>query len=86
MAIQKLQLVCNYWGSDAGNRNFDILVDGVKVASQQLEREKPNEFFDATYNIPEELLKDKKTVTIKFQAKPGNTAGGLFGCSLLKSE
>lgn len=81
-----LQLICTYWGSDGGNRNFDILADDVKIASQQLEKEKPNEFFDVTYNIPEELVKNKQTITIKFQARPGNTAGGVFGCRLLKAE
>ena len=45
----------------------------------QLEKEKPNAFFDATYNIPEELVLNKKTITIKFQARPGSIAGGLFG-------
>lgn len=81
-----LQLICTYWGSDGGNRDFDILVDDIKIASQQLEKEKPNEFFDVVYVIPEELVKNKQTITIKFQAKPNNTAGGVFGCRLLKAE
>ena len=38
------------------------------------------------YAIPEELVRDKQIITIKFQAKPGNTAGGVFGCRLLKAE
>ncbi|MDQ6844277.1 MAG: glycoside hydrolase family 127 protein, partial [Bacteroidota bacterium] len=79
-----LQLVCSYWGSDNGNRNFDILVDDVKIASQKLESEKPNNFFDVYYDIPEKLLEGKQQVTIKFQALPGMMAGGLFGCRLLK--
>lgn len=79
-----LQLTCTYWGSDGGNRVFDILVDGVKITTQKLESEKPNTFFDAVYNIPSNLLAGKQIITVKFQAQPGKTAGGLFGCSLVK--
>ncbi|MDQ6904875.1 MAG: glycoside hydrolase family 127 protein [Bacteroidota bacterium] len=79
-----LEMICTYWGSDSGNRNFDILIDDVKIASQKLQSEKPNEFFDVTYAIPAKLLEGKKQVTIKFQALPGSMAGGVFGCRLLK--
>ncbi len=79
-----LQLNCTYWGSDGGNRVFDILVDGVKITTQKLESEKPNTFFDAVYNIPSNLLAGKQIITVKFQAQPSKTAGGLFGCSLVK--
>ena len=81
-----LEMICTYWGSDNGNRNFDILIDNVKIASQKLESDKPNEFFDVTYSIPEKLLEDKKQITVKFQAQPGSMAGGVFGCKLLKVE
>ncbi len=79
-----MQLVNTYWGSDNGNRNFDILVDGIKIASQKLQSEKPNEFFDVYYDIPENLLDGKQEVTVKLQAMPQSTAGGLFDCRLLK--
>lgn len=81
-----LQLVCTYWGSDNGNREFGIFADDVKIASQKLQSEKPNQFFDVYYDIPEKLLQDKQIVTIKFQALPGKMAGGLFGCRLLRKE
>ncbi len=81
-----LQLVCTYWGNDYGNREFEILVDDVKIASQKLESEKPNQFFDVYYGIPEKLLQDKKSITIKFQAMPGKMAGGLFDCKLLAEK
>ena len=78
------QLVCTYWGSDAGGREFEILVDGKRIATQLLNGSKPNEFFDAVYDIPAELLQGKTGVTITFQAHEGNTAGGLFGCRMVK--
>ncbi len=82
---KNLELVNTYWGSDNGSRNFDIFIDDVKIASQKLQSEKPNEFFDVYYHIPESLLEGKQVVTIKLQAMPGSTAGGLFDCRLLKA-
>ncbi len=72
-------LVATYWGSDAGNRTFDILVDGVKIATQTLNHEKPGQFFDVVYSIPGQLIEGKQKVTVRFQAHPGNIAGGLYG-------
>lgn len=75
-------LVVTYWGSDVGNRRFDILVGGVKVGEQVLENSRPGEFFDVAYPIPETVTRGKKNVTVRFQAKPGATAGGVFGARI----
>jgi hypothetical protein len=79
------ELRIGFWGSDAGGREFDILVEDVKLASLKLENNRPGAFYDETYPLPKELLANKKTVTVKFQARPGMTAGGIFGCAILKS-
>jgi len=79
-----VSLSCTYWGSDTGPRTFDILVDGRKIATQTLNRDKPNEFFDVEYPIPPELTRGRKQVTVKFQAHPGNFVGGVFGCAIVK--
>jgi DUF1680 family protein len=79
------ELRVGFWGSDAGGREFDILVDNVKVASLKLENNRPGAFYDETYPLSKELLANKKTVTVKFQAHPGMTAGGIFGCAILKA-
>ena len=78
------ELVCTWWGNETGERNFDILVDGTKIASQKLTNKKTGQFWDATYPIPVELTQGKEKVTIKLQAQPGNFAGGLFGSRVLK--
>ena len=46
----------------------------------------PGEFFDATYPIPQDLTKNKAKVTVRFQSHPGNMAGGVFGCRIVKRE
>lgn len=73
-----------YWGSDNGNRNFEILVDGKKVAEQTLNNNKPDSFFDVEYPIPNDQTHGKQRVEVKFQGMPGNLAGGVFGVRVLR--
>ncbi len=80
-----LALRCAYWGSDGGNRVFDILVDGEKLATQRLEQNKPGEFFEVEYPIPARLTAGKARVTVRFQAHPQCMAGGLFGLRTVKA-
>jgi len=78
-----LELLVSYWGSDSGPREFDILIDGTKIATQKLDRNRPDQFYDEVYPIPADLLKGKQSVTIRFQGHPGKTAGGIFDCRVL---
>ena len=82
---EPMRLVCTYWGSDHG-RTFDIMVDGEIIATQKLEAQKPNTFFDVTYTIPTELTRGKDSVRVRLQAHPNNTAGGLFGVRMMRAE
>jgi hypothetical protein len=79
-----VELVCTFWGGETGNRTFDILVDGTLIATQTLNRDKPDNFFDVVYKIPADLTRGKQKVEIRFEARPGETAGGLFGARILK--
>jgi DUF1680 family protein len=79
-------LSCRYWGSDFRNRTFDILVDGEKVATQRLQNERPGEFLDFDYPIPEALTRGKGAVIVRFQPREDQTAGGVFGCTTLRAE
>ena len=80
-----LLLRCTYWGSDAGSREFDIVVDGKVVAMQVLNNDRPGQFFDVDYPLPAALTQGKSSLTITLRAKPGRIAGGLFGCRLLRA-
>ncbi len=81
-----VELMVEYWGSETGRRQFDILIEGRKVATQKLLNNQPGEFFFATYAIPEELTEGKEKVTVKFRSHPGCTAGGVFGCRTVTPE
>ncbi len=80
-----VSLVCSYWGSETGPRTFDILVDGTKVATQSLQNDKPGEFFDVTYAIPQSLTRGKSKITIRFSGQPGNMAGGFYGVRVIRN-
>lgn len=79
-------LCCTYWGGDAPPRRFDVLVDGTRIATQELDRNRPGEFFDVEYPIPAQLTQGKRHVSVRFQAHTGNIAGGVFGLRLLRPE
>jgi uncharacterized protein len=78
-------LLCTYIGDDK-NRAFDLLIDGVKIGSQELNGGKTGHFFDVTYPIPAELLAGKTKVVARIQGVANKTAGRVFGCRIVKIE
>lgn len=77
-------LQCAYFGGDGAGREFDIKVDGQIIATEKLKQRLNTRFYTVDYAIPEALLKGKQSITVRFQALEGKTAGGLFGCRLLR--
>lgn len=76
-------LLCQYIGDDR-RRAFDILIDGVKIASQELNGGTTGKFFEVEYPIPVALTNGKTTVEVKIQGKDDKTAGRVFGCRIIK--
>jgi uncharacterized protein len=79
-------LVATYWGMDNRGRNFDILVEGEKVASEDINKYKESKFYDITYRIPSKLIQGKTKIKVTFQAKPKNQAGPVYGVRLVKES
>lgn len=77
-------LLCSYIGDDQ-NRAFDLLVDGIKIGTQELKGGTTGRFFDVTYPIPNEILKGKSKVEVRIQGHPGKTAGRVFGCRIVRN-
>ena len=77
-------LINTYWGMDNRGRVFDILVDGAKIATEDLNKYKESKFYNISYEVPVELTKGKSKVTIKLLPKPGNSAGPVYGCRMVK--
>lgn len=82
---QPQELWVTYWGSDAGRRVFDIVVDGRAIATQTLEHNRPDRFYDEVYPLPANLLQGKSTVTVTFRAHPDALAGGVFGARVMRA-
>ena len=79
-------LACTYWGSDTGNRTFDILVNGTVIATQYLTNNSPGQFFTVNYPMPTNLISAAATnLTVKFNAHSHQIAGGLFGLQSVTS-
>jgi hypothetical protein len=75
-------LLCTYIGDDQ-NRAFDLLIDDVRIATQELKGGTTGKFFDVEYPIPAELLTGKETVVVKVVAVQKKTAGRVFGCRMV---
>ena len=80
-----LVLMATYWGDERG-QEFDILIDNVLLASQQLKNSKPGRFFDVEYPLPEALTKGKTTVQVRFVPHNHSTAGPVFGVTLFTQK
>ncbi|APX67648.1 hypothetical protein AV944_11745 [Sphingomonas sp. LK11] len=74
-----------YWGEERA-RDFDILVDNVKVATQHLENDKPGAFFDVEYPLPPALTAGKKNVRVRIVPHDRSTAGPIFGMRLFAAK
>lgn len=81
-----LQLVVTYWGNDRLKPDFDLLVNGQKIASETLEGRPANEFYDVVYDLPKDVTKGQSSLTIKVQAHEGKAAGSICGLRVVRSK
>jgi hypothetical protein len=69
---------------DAG-RKFDIVVDGQRIAEVELPAGEAQEFYTRDYALPPALVQGANgRLEVKFVAKEGSMAGGLYGLRLLR--
>jgi len=80
-----LVVQATYWGDERA-RDFDILVDNVKVATQHLEADQPGKFFDVDYPLPIGVTKDKTNVKIRFVPHDRSSAGPVFGVRMVAAK
>jgi DUF1680 family protein len=81
-------LVVTLNSQERAKRTFAILVEGTRVGDGVIERYPPGSptahFYDVTYNIPAELVKDKQKVTVRFQATNGNETATVYGVRIAR--
>ena len=82
-----LLLRVRYWGDEGGKREFDILVDNRLLLTENIVGKwKKKEFVETEYPIPASMLKGKKSIRVRFQAKKGknNRAGAVYHIRLMR--
>jgi DUF1680 family protein len=80
------ELAVTYWGADRG-RQFDILIDDTRLASVALEGRRGETFYTVGYPLPLDVLRQQdRPMVVRFVAKDGSTAGGVFDIRLLKKH
>ena len=86
--LTNLQLRLKFWGvGEWKSHEFDIFIDDQLVKSvNNTGKYRISEFKYETYDIPEELLKGKTQVRVKFVAKPGKQIGEIYGVRLIKPQ
>lgn len=84
---ENLALMVRYWGNETADREFDILIDGKLLVSENLVGKwNRSEFVNVEYALPEAMLQGKKEVTVTFRSHPDKIAGGIFFIRLLAPE
>jgi len=81
---EAMRLNCRYSGDETKGHVFDIAVDDQIIATQNLTTLAPGHVVDLEYKIPAGLTRGKTEVKVEFVAHAGMTAGGLYGCQMLK--
>ena len=72
---------------DNRGRTFDILVNDVKIATEDLNKYKASKFYEIVYAIPADLTKGKDKVTITFKPAVNNMVGPVYGeVRMMKGE
>jgi DUF1680 family protein len=75
---QPMALVVEYWGGFPGSRTFDILLDDEILATENTSNKADGQFILEQYDIPDEMIFDKRIVRVTFQPHEGHRAGPVF--------
>jgi len=83
-----MALVVTYYSAERrrGTARFEILVDGERIAKQEVARSSPARFFDVEYAIGANLVQDKEKVTVRFQATNGKQIAAVFGIRMIRAN
>ncbi len=86
---QPMALVVTYRQDERQRRTFDLLVDGVKIGDQVVERQSPERqggFYDVEYPIPASAVSGRRKVTVRFQAAPGSEVAAVYGIRMIRGR
>ncbi len=83
-----MALIVTYYSAEwrRGPARFEILVDGQRLAEQEVGRSEPARFFDVEYPVTAGLVQGKEKVTVRFQAVGDNSVAGVFGIRMIRAD
>jgi DUF1680 family protein len=81
-----MTLVATYYSGDRRGTpaEFEIHIDGTRIAEQVIEQSDPHRFFDVAYSIPEQLVRGREKVTVRVQARDGSQIATIFGLRIIR--
>jgi hypothetical protein len=87
-AAHPMILLATYYSGDRRGTpaEFEIDVDSRRVADQELHLTEPHRFFDVEYPIPQQLVRGKARVTVRFQAKTGSQIATVFALRMIRGD
>ncbi|HEY2807853.1 MAG TPA: glycoside hydrolase family 127 protein [Steroidobacteraceae bacterium] len=80
-----LILRMTYYGDERA-RDFDVFVAQVRVATQHLDADRPGQFFEIEYAIPQDLTRGAQRVRVRFVPHDGSAAGPVFGVRMMRAR
>ena len=79
-----LALVATYNSDQRRPRSFDVLVNGSRLESETQPQSSESRFYDKEYAIPADLIRDRNTITVRFEATNGLEVTPVFGVRLVR--
>jgi hypothetical protein len=83
-------LIVTYYTDERARRSFEVMIDDERIGTGTIRRSQPGSpegrFYDVDYMIPEYLVKDKKKLTVRFQAANGDETATVFGIRLVRAD
>ena len=81
-------LIATYYSGDRRGlpADFEVQVDGRRVAGEALRLTSPHRFFDVEYPLPQELVRGRSKVTVRFQAKEGSQIATVFALRMIRGD
>jgi DUF1680 family protein len=78
-------LVVTYNSDNRRPRTFDILIDGTRIHSDSMPQSSISRFVDVHYAVPPDLIRNKSSVTVRFEATGGNEIAAVFGLRMIRT-
>ncbi|HPR33216.1 MAG TPA: glycoside hydrolase family 127 protein [Prolixibacteraceae bacterium] len=79
-------LVFEYWGGYSGSKTFDILVEGERIATENISALSKSKFIDIAYPIPDRLTIGRGKVDVKLVPHYGHRGGPVFTVRTIKTN